>query len=101
MPKGFFFETDASYTINSNRAASYNLNVFIWNAGFSKSFLKTENLIAKIQVYDILNQNISTYRDVSANVITDTKSVIVARYFLVRMTYKFNNNKIKENDDFF
>ncbi len=101
MPKGFFFETDASYTINSNRAASYNLNVFIWNAGFSKSFLKTENLIAKIQVYDILNQNISTYRDVSANVITDTKSVIIARYFLVRMTYKFNNNKIKENDDFF
>ncbi len=102
IPKGFVFETEANYTINSNRAASYNLNVFIWNAGISKSFLKTENLIAKLQVYDILNQNISTYRDVSSNVITDTKSVIIARYFMVRLTYKFNNNKIKEDDgDFF
>ncbi|MES2588869.1 MAG: outer membrane beta-barrel family protein [Bacteroidota bacterium] len=102
MPKGFIFETEATYAINSNRAASYNLNVFIWNAGISKSFLKTENLIAKLQVYDILNQNISTYRDVSSNVITDTKSVIIARYFMVRLTYKFNNNKIKEDDgDFF
>ena len=77
------------------------LNFLIWNASLSKSFLKNENLIAAVNVYDILNQNVSANRYVNSNVITDTKSVIIARYFMVRLTYKFNSTKTKEPDDFF
>lgn len=101
LPKGFFIETDASYTINSQRAEGYDLNFFIWNASIAKSFLKNENLIATIHVYDILNENISANRFVNANVVTDTKSTIIARYFMARLTYKFNSTKTKEADDFF
>jgi hypothetical protein len=101
LPKGFFFETDANYTINSQRAEGYDLNFFIWNASIAKSFLKNQNLITTVHVYDILNQNISANRFVNANVITDTKSIIIARYFMFRVTYKFNSNKTKEADDFF
>ena len=32
MPKGFFFSTDFTYTINSQRAAGFNTKVPIWNA---------------------------------------------------------------------
>lgn len=101
LPKGFFIETDANYTINSQRAEGYDLNFLIWNASVSKSFLKNENLIATLHVYDILNQNVSANRYVNSNVITDTKSVIIARYFMARLTYKFNSTKTKEPDDFF
>ena len=101
LPKGFFIETDASYTINSQRAEGYDLNFFIWNASVSKSFLKNENLIASLHVYDILNQNVSANRYVNSNVITDTRSVIIARYFMARLTYKFNSTKTREPDDFF
>ncbi|MCE3295513.1 MAG: hypothetical protein K0R65_1227 [Crocinitomicaceae bacterium] len=101
LPKGFFIETDADYTINSQRAAGYDLDFLIWNASVSKSFLKNENLIATLHVYDILNQNVSANRYVNANVITDTKSVIIARYFMARLTFKFNSTKTKEPDDFF
>lgn len=101
LPRGFFIETDAKYTINSQRAEGYDLNFFIWNASFSKNFLKNENLNVKAHVYDILNQNISANRFVNSNVITDTKSVIIARYFMLRVTYKFNSTKTKEPDDFF
>jgi len=100
LPYRLGIETDARYTINSQRTEGYDLNFLIWNASVTRAFLKNENLIAGITVYDILNQNISAGRDVSANIITDTKTNIIARYFLVKLTYKFNNNKIKETDEF-
>lgn len=101
LPLGFFVETDARYTINSKRAQGYNVNFFIWNASISKSFLKNENLFFALEANDILNQNLSANRFVNSNVITDTRSTIIARYFMFRLTYKFNSTKTKESDDFF
>lgn len=101
LPLRFGLESDANYTINSQRSAGYDLNYLIWNASLTRAFGKLENLIAGVTVYDILNQNISAGRDVNANVITDSKTNIIARYLLVKVTYKFNSTKIKEsNEDF-
>lgn len=91
--------SDIKYTINGQRANGYNLNYLIWNASISKAFLKTENLILSLQGNDILNQNISAEREVNFNVVTDYKTKIISRYFLLKLTYKFNNNKTKEEDD--
>ena len=91
--------SDANYTMNGKRANGYNINYLIWNAEINRSFLKTENLILSIIGNDILNQNISASRYVSSNVITDNKTKIIARYFLVKLTLKFNNNKTKEEDE--
>jgi hypothetical protein len=101
LPKGFFIETDARYTLNTRRAQGYNINFFIWNASISKSFLKNENLFFAFEVNDILDQNLSANRFVNSNVITDTRSTIISRYFMFRLTYKFNSTKTKESDDFF
>jgi hypothetical protein len=101
LPKGFFVESDADYTINSQRAEGYDLNFLIWNASITKSFLKNQNLYFSLEVNDILNQNISANRFVNSNVVTDTKSVIIGRYFMFRLLFKFNSNKTKESDDFF
>ncbi len=99
LPKKFFIESDANYTINSRRTSGYNLNFFIINASVAKHFGKLENLILSAKAFDILNQNISANRQVYNNVITDSKTKIISRYFLLNITYKFNSQKTKEDDN--
>lgn len=100
LPLKFEIETDVQYNINSNRTVGYNINYVLWNARLGKTFLKTENLILSISGNDLLNKNISNERTVLDNVITDTKTNIITRYFLLQVVYKFNNSKTKYNDDF-
>ena len=98
LPLHFIIKSDVSYTINSQLSEGYNLNFFIWNAEISKAFLKTENLILSLVGNDILNQNVIAQRQINGNVITDNRTTIISRYFLLKLTMKFNNNKTKEKD---
>jgi len=99
FPKKFIFESDANYTINSNRTNGYNINYLVWNASLSKTLFKRENLILGIYAYDILNQNISVNRFINSNTIIDTKTNIISRYLLLKATLKLNSNKAKEEED--
>lgn len=99
LPWKFTVESEAEYTITSQREEGYNLNFLIWSATVSKAFLKNENLIFSVSCNDILNQNISTQRTTQDNVITDTKTNVVGRYMLFRLTYKFNSTKTKEEEN--
>jgi len=96
--KGFTIEASLSNTRNSKREDGYNLNFLIANLSLQKSFFSTENLAVKFEVFDLFNQNIATNRIVNQNIITDNKTSIISRYFLFRLTYKFNHTKTKEND---
>jgi hypothetical protein len=98
LPFNFFVETDAVYEINSRRAEGFNATPFIWNAKLNKRFLKTGNLVINASVYDIFNQNIGISRNVGTNIITDTRSRIIARYFMIGATLRFNNNKTKADE---
>ena len=91
-------KADARFTINAGRADGFNNEILIVNAELSKNFLKTQNLILSINGNDLLNQNVNLLRQVNGNVITDNFTQIISRYFLMRLTYKFNNNKTKEDD---
>jgi hypothetical protein len=99
LPKKFFLTSDVVYTNNGNRWPGYNLNFTIWNAGIGRSFLKTENLSVSVNAFDLLNQNINNTRNVFGNQITDEKTQIIKRYFLLKVLYKFNNQKTKVEDD--
>ena len=99
LPNKIRVESEFDYYINSKRSNGYNINYGIWNASISKRFLKNENLIASFNANDILNQNISVARTVTNNTITDTKTSIIARYFLVGLTWKFNSTKTKDEDN--
>ena len=98
FPFKFSLDTKAEYTMNSQRAEGYNTNVLIWDASLSKAFLKTENFIVTISGNDILNQNISNKRTIQDNIITDTKTGVISRYFLLKLTYKFNNTHTKDEE---
>jgi hypothetical protein len=95
LPKGFSIDLEGNYTKNSGL---YNTEFFILNAEFSKKFLATQNLIVSIRGNDLLNQNISAQRTVSGNAVTDYRTTIISRYFLLKVTLRFNNRKAKEDD---
>lgn len=101
LPWKMLVETEATWVINSQRAQGYNLNYIVWNAGIQKSFLKNENLILRVEGNDLLNQNISNTRTIQDNMITDSKTNVISRYFLLRLTYKFNSTKTKDKDEDF
>jgi hypothetical protein len=98
LPFRLFIKTDATYNINTGRTSGYNVNYVIWNASIQRAFMKTGNLLFGIEAYDILNQNISNYRTVNNNVIVDQRTNIIRRYFMAKLTYRFNNFKTKEED---
>ena len=98
LPYHFKFKADGKYIINSNRTAGFNRNIFVVNSEVSKAFLPTENLIIALCANDILNQNLNLQRQINGNIVTDNYTQIITRYFLLRLTYKFNNNKTKEDE---
>lgn len=101
LPKKIGISADGNYTNNGNRTPGYNINFFLLNAAIDKKFLKNENLIVSLIANDILNQNISNQRYLTSNQIVDTKTNIIRRYFLVKVLFKFNSQKTKEDDEDF
>lgn len=99
LPKNIRIAADGQYTNNGNRSNGYNIDYFILNAQLSKAFFKAKNFIVSAEAYDILNQNINNQRTISANKIIDSKTQIIKRYFLLRLVYKFTNQKEKEVEE--
>lgn len=98
---GWTFSSDATYTENAvpgDADGFFNTSFFVWNAEFSKNFLKTQNLNVALQGNDILNQNINARREVTGTTITDYRTQIISRYFLLKVTLRFNNRRAPEED---
>jgi hypothetical protein len=90
MPRRFFFSTDFSYTINSQRAAGFNSKVPIWNTNISKQILKFNRAEIKVSAIDILNQNIGISRNSSQNYIEDSRIKTLRRFFMLSLTYSLS-----------
>ena len=103
LPKGFTISSEATYTVNAQLGEAggngiYDTKFFVLNAEISKKFLKTNNLELALKGNDILNQNINARREINGNVTTDYRTTIISRYFLLKLTMRFNNRKTKEED---
>lgn len=90
LPKGFFFSTDFNYTINSQRAAGYNLRVPLWNASISKQVLKFNRGELKFSARDLLNKNVGISRNTNNNYIEDSRVLTLRRFFLLSFTYSLS-----------
>lgn len=90
LPKGFFFSTDFSYLINSQRAAGFNTSVPLWNASISKQMLRYNRGELKFSAKDILNQNIGVYRNTNNNYIEDSRVLTLRQFFLLSFTYSLS-----------
>ena len=90
MPKGFFFSTDFTYTVNSQRAAGFNLKVPLWNASISKQMLRFNRGELKFSALDLLNRNVGISRNTSNNFIEDSRVLTLRQFFLLSFTYSLS-----------
>ena len=94
-PKNWTFGNDFGYTYNSNIADGFKKDFFLWNSSLSYSFFQKQ-LMAKVKVYDLLNQNQSVTRNINATSIREEENTILKRYVMFSLTYKLDKFANKE-----
>ena len=80
-------------SMNSRRGfndASMNTNELIWNAQLSQSFLRGNALTLSLQFYDILHQQSTFSRTISALQRSDTEYNAITSYAMLHVIYKLN-----------
>ncbi len=87
LPKSVVFGSDIMYEYNSNLSSDFRKDFLLWNASLGYNFLN-ERLLAKVKIYDILNQNQSIRRTVSPTSISDMENTILKQYVMFSLTYK-------------
>ncbi|OQP67197.1 hypothetical protein A3860_02215 [Niastella vici] len=94
LPKRFFFNTEFTYSINSQRASGYNAKVPLWNAFISKQCLRFNRGEIKLSAFDLLKQNVGISRNASQNYIEDKRVKNLQRFFLLSFTYSLTKNAL-------
>ena len=92
LPKNFLLNQSFTYTINSGRAAGFNTSIPIWNASFSKFFMKNKKAELRVSAFDLLNKNAGISRNVSQNQIVDQQYNVINQYFLVSFVYSLQKS---------
>ena len=95
FPKHFVFGNDFGYNFNSNIADGFKKDFYLWNISLGYNFFK-DKLLAKIKVYDVLNQNQNTKTTISATSILDEQNTVLKRYVMFSLTYKLQKFGGKE-----
>lgn len=88
-PKHVVFGNDFSYTYNSNIADGFKKDFYLWNLSLGYNFFG-DKLLAKVKVYDMLNQNQNATRSISATSLRDEENIVLKRYAMFSLTYKLD-----------
>jgi hypothetical protein len=86
-PKHVIWETQCSYSFNSNAPAGVPKDVVRWNAAVNFTMLKGEVGVLRLSVFDILNQNQNANAYVNRNMITSSFTNTLSQYFMATFTY--------------
>ncbi len=89
-PDAWVFGNDFGYTYNSKIGDGFKKDFYLWNTSLSYIFLK-KSMVAKVKIYDLLNQNQGYSRTISATTIRDEENTVLKRYAMFSLTYKIQN----------
>ena len=87
----WIFGADLAKTSNNGYNSTVDANPMIINAYIEKQFLKGRNGAIRFQAYDVLNEQTNVSRSVTENMILDSRTNRLARYFLLSLSYRFSN----------
>jgi len=90
LPAKFQIHTDLDYNYQAKTESFDARKVTIWNAWIGKKFFKKENLLLKVSVNDLLDQNKGFDRNAYNNNISQTYYSTIHRYFMLSLTWDFN-----------
>jgi len=88
--------SDIQYVDNSGYGDGYNIDMCIWNAFISRQIFLNKRGALKFQIYDLLKQNKSIFRNTADNYIDDTRVNNLSQFFIVSFSYNFSNFKGKQ-----
>jgi Outer membrane protein beta-barrel family/Carboxypeptidase regulatory-like domain len=91
LPAKFVLNYDLNKSFNSGYGVS--ANPFIINGYLERQFSKSNQLSVRLQAFDLLNQNTSISRTVSANSITDTRTNRLGQYFMLSFNFRLQKFK--------
>ncbi len=86
-PKHIIWETQMNYSYNNSLTSSTLRNIVRWNAAVNYTMLKSEALVLKLYVFDILKTNRNTYSYVNRNMLTVYQTNTLSQYGLATLTY--------------
>lgn len=91
MPWGMSLSTDLSQSSRRGYSdKSMNTNELVWNAQLSQGFLKGKPLTVMIQFYDLLHQQSTLSRALTAMARTDTEYNSINSYAMLHIIYRLN-----------
>jgi len=96
--KSLVINTDLTHQYYKGLAASLNQNYLLWNAGIGYKFLKDKNAEFRLTVFDLLKQNTSVSRNITAAYIEDSQTTLLQRYFMLNFTYTIRQYASTEDD---
>ncbi|MBD3723377.1 MAG: outer membrane beta-barrel protein [Flavobacteriaceae bacterium] len=94
-PKNFLIGSDFGYNYNSNIANGFQKDFYLWNLSLGYNFYN-DRFLAKVKMYDVLNQNVSATRTISPTAITDEENTVLKQYVMFSLTYKLTKFAGKE-----
>jgi hypothetical protein len=88
---GWLMQHDVTNNYFSGLNQSANVNFWLWNVNVGRKFLKGQKGELRLGVFDLLGQNQSIVRDVTATFIEETRNIVLQRYFMLTFTYNLRN----------
>jgi len=87
----WIFGADLAKTTNNGYTSSVGANPMIIDAYIEKQFFKGKNGAIRFQAFDLLNEQTNVSRSVTENIIIDSRTNRLARYFMLTLSYRFSN----------
>ena len=97
LPNSWVISTALNYRKLSGFSEAYNQDEMIWNAEFSKSFLKNKSGTLTLIFNDILQQQLSINQIISSNYIEDQQFNTLKSFVMLAFSYKFHTLGGKKN----
>jgi hypothetical protein len=89
IPLGFNIGGSLAYTHNNGRTLDVNRDVALLNVFISKTLFKAKQAQFRLQVFDLLKQNININRHIEQNYIEDVQIKSLQRFFMIGFSYFF------------
>ena len=90
LPWNMQIDSDINWSANAGYSAGFDQKQILWNASFSKSFLKGNQATLRFKIYDILQQRSNISRTIAGNMTTDYEYNTLTSYFIVHFVYRFS-----------
>ncbi|MEP0712462.1 outer membrane beta-barrel protein [Algoriphagus sp.] len=99
--EGFIYRLDVNHQLNTGLSEGFDANVLLMNMSLGKKVFKNQRGEISLNVYDLLGQNRSVYRNVTDAYVEDGQNNVMQRYFMLTFSFDIRHfNKGTGMDDY-